>query len=120
MRILKKRAQFIRANKAQRISKTSFTLKMVKTNSVSNLPAFMISENETKAGIGYTITKKTGNSPQRNRIKRRFRAASNICAHLFKPNYDYVLIGRPKALTTPFSELVKDLKNAVRKINKTI
>ena len=68
-------------------------------------------------GIGFTVTKKTGNSPERNRIKRRLRAAVMACANLFQPQHDYVLIGRRKALETPFAELVSELENALVRIH---
>jgi len=60
-------------------------------------------------GIGYTVTKKTGNSPERSRIKRRLRAAVEACASQFHPQYDYVLIGRREALGEPFIGLVNHL-----------
>ena len=51
---------------------------------------------------GFTVTKKTGNSPERNRIKRRLRAAvQGLRSTGFLPQHDYVLVGRREALTCP-------------------
>ena len=110
---LTKRAQFLHAKKGKRAHKNSFVLQMIKSAPISKTSLIDETELNSSAGIGYTITKKTGNSPQRSRIKRRLKAATNICAHLFKPDYDYVLIARQTALTTPFIELVKELEKAL-------
>ena len=65
-------------------------------------------------GIGFTVTKKTGNSPERNRIKRRLRAAVRACARGFLPQHDYVLVGRREALSMPFATLVARPRAAAR------
>ena len=113
LRTLKKRAQFLRAAKGKRVSSKSFSLQMIKS---MNLQNFNDKEN-LQSGIGYTITKKTGNSPERNRIKRRFRAAVQKCALGFMPNHDYVLIGRRFSLSQPFSSLVIELEKSIIKIH---
>ncbi len=109
MRILKNRAQFLRVAKGRRIANKSFSLQMIKLLSETS---------QMQAGIGYTITKKIGNSPERNRIKRRFRAAVEKCADYFHSKHDYVLIGRRKALSQPFNELVNDLKKSIYNIHQ--
>jgi len=112
LRRLTKRAQFLNANKGIYARKHSFALQMVKAMPVIN------SEKENKPGLGFTITKRTGNSPERSRIKRRLKAASDICAHLFIDRYDYVLIGRTNALTTPFNTLINELEKAIAVLHK--
>ena len=64
--------------------------------------------------FGFTVTKKTGNSVERNRIRRRLREAVRLhAAELAKTGMDYVLVGRRDALTLSFSDLVTDLKQAL-------
>ena len=70
-------------------------------------------------GVGYTVTKKTGNSPQRNRIKRRLRAAARACAAEFAPQHDYVLVGRREALGEKFDKLVHDLSTSILKVHSS-
>jgi ribonuclease P protein component len=67
--------------------------------------------------LGLTVTKKTGNSPQRNRIRRRLRAAARACGANFLPQHDYVLVGRREALSEPFDKIVADLSSALLKLN---
>ena len=96
LRRLVKRSQFQRAARGNRAGRSAFGLQV-------------IAADETPPGIGFTVTKKTGNSPERNRIKRRLRAAVTECARDFVPHHDYVLVGRREALTEPFAKLVADL-----------
>jgi ribonuclease P protein component len=96
LRRLTKRSQFQRAARGNRAGRSAFGLQA-------------IAAPEPEAGIGFTVTKKTGNSPERNRIKRRLRAAVTACARDFVPAHDYVLVGRREALSEPFAKLVADL-----------
>jgi ribonuclease P protein component len=96
LRRLVQRSQFQRAARGNRAGRSAFGLHVVASA-------------EAQPGIGFTVTKKTGNSPERNRIKRRLRAAVTACARDFIPHHDYVLVGRREALSEPFAKLVADL-----------
>lgn len=64
--------------------------------------------------MGYTVTKRTGNSVVRSRIKRRLRAAvAELVEADIPQNADFVLIGREAALNIPFDNLVSDLKSGL-------
>jgi ribonuclease P protein component len=104
LRRLTKRAQFLNAARGQRAGRMAFSLQ-----------AIAVEANEP--GVGFTVTKKTGNSPERNRIRRRLRAAAGACGTLFQPQHDYVLIGRREALTAPFTKVVADLTSAISKVH---
>lgn len=70
--------------------------------------------------VGFTVTKKTGNSVIRNRIRRRLRAAvAADIAHYGTPGWDYVVIGRNTALDAPYEIICRDLRYALRKVSKT-
>jgi ribonuclease P protein component len=104
LRRLTKRAQFLNAARGQRTGRTGFSLQAITTDA-------------TDPGVGLTVTKKTGNSPERNRIKRRLRAALRACAPQLQAQHDYVLVGRREALTLPFSKVVSDLSSAIAKVH---
>ena len=106
LRRLSKRAQFLNAAKGQRAGRTGFSLQAIAVETAD-------------PGVGLTVTKKTGNSPERNRIKRRLRAAAQACGTLFQPQHDYVLVGRRDALTLPFSQVVSALSSAIAKVHAT-
>ncbi|VDS03608.1 ribonuclease P [Devosia equisanguinis] len=65
------------------------------------------------------MTKKVGNSPERNRMKRRLRAAAAACARDFHAGHDYVLLARREALTVPFAKLVADLGGLISRVHDT-
>ena len=110
LRSLKKRAQFLRVARGKRVGSTSFSLQMAKGK-------INIKDGTKSIGLGYTVTKKTGNSPERNRIKRRLRAVVGICAERFCPQHDYVLIGRRNALGQTFPKLISELEKSLRNIH---
>ena len=69
--------------------------------------------------IGFTVTKKNGNAPERNRIRRRLRAAvRSLDAMAMRPHRDYVLVGRRAALTCDFSTMLDDLRSALQRLDR--
>lgn len=69
--------------------------------------------------VGFTVTKKVGNAVVRNRIRRRLKAAADeILAQNGKAGWDYVLIGRGRALDESFDIILRDLRYAIRKAAK--
>ncbi len=106
LRRLLKRSEFLRAARGIRAGRSAFLLQA-------------IASEETEPGLGFTVTKKSGNSPERNRIKRRLRAAARACEPGFQPRHDYVLVGRRDALSVPFDRLVTDLTSAITKVHQT-
>lgn len=75
-------------------------------------------ENGARPRVGFTVTRKVGTAVVRNRVRRRLRAAAQSVIPLCgKTGYDYVLIGRAGTLTRPYSDLVDDLKAALRRVH---
>ncbi len=104
LRRLKKRAEFVRVARGSRVGRSAFSLQANDRDVV-------------EPGIGFTVTKQTGNSPQRNRIRRRLRAAVKACENSFQPSHDYVLVGRREALSVPFDRLVAELGGVIPKVH---
>ena len=69
--------------------------------------------------VGFTVTKKNGNAPERNRIRRRLReVVKRLDVISMRPHHDYVLVGRREALTRDFSVMVDDLRSALTRFDK--
>ncbi|MBV8800457.1 MAG: ribonuclease P protein component [Alphaproteobacteria bacterium] len=67
------------------------------------------------ARIGFTATKKIGGAVERNRAKRRLRAAAAALLPLYGlTGSDYVLVARAGTLTRPFADLLEDLAGALK------
>lgn len=84
------------------------------------LQARRYEKNEADDGfrIGYTVSRKVGGAVERNRARRRLRAAAeNVMAHHARPGHDFVLIGRRATLKRAFPALVGDLEAALRKLD---
>ncbi|WP_264049583.1 ribonuclease P protein component [Methylobacterium flocculans] len=69
--------------------------------------------------IGFTITKRVGHATERNRIRRRLRAAvAQAAGDLPARKADVVLVARRPALHAPFATLIDDLRRAVAVVTK--
>ena len=69
--------------------------------------------------IGFTVTKKNGNAPQRNRIRRRLRElVKRLDVITMRPHHDYVLVGRRAALDRDFATMLEDLRSALRRLDR--
>ena len=80
-------------------------------------------EGESEAGtscdlrVGYTASRKVGNSVARNRARRRLRAAAaEVLGRRAAPGHDLVLIARGETIRRPFADLVADLDRALQKL----
>jgi ribonuclease P protein component len=73
------------------------------------------------ARFGFTVTRQVGKAVERNRIRRRLKAAIAAAAggHA-KHDCDYVLIARRAALALPFDALVSDLVVALDRVHRSI
>jgi ribonuclease P protein component len=103
---LKNRADFLRAARGVRKVSASLTLEVCPTP-----------ENAAKTGslrVGFTASRKIGGAVERNRAKRRLRAAAAAVLPLSgRECTDYVLVARPNTLSQPFDGLLKDLATAL-------
>jgi ribonuclease P protein component len=102
---IRRRADFLAANKGRRVPMPGFVL--------------LIRDRQDGADtirLGITVTKKIGGAVVRNRMKRRFR---QLARQILPPDglkgADHVLIGRQSGIDRPFADLERDLKKALGK-----
>ena len=62
--------------------------------------------------VGVTVSKKVGGAVQRNRVKRRLRAAAAEVIENLQPGRDIVLVGRKATLTGSWTSLLADVRQA--------
>ncbi len=101
---LKSRADFLRAARTIRCPKSALTLEMAPTP-------------QPRPGhlrVGFTASRKVGGAVERNRAKRRLRAAAAALLPLLgKAGNDYVLVARAATVKAPFDGLLADLTAAL-------
>lgn len=84
------------------------------------LPSDSVKESPSGPRFGLTVTKKTGNSVERNRIRRRLREV----IRQLQPEWpaaalDVVVVARRGVLSAPFDMLAVDLKRAIATFSTT-
>jgi ribonuclease P protein component len=110
VRTLSKRSEFLAANRGLRFPMPGFVLLVRPRGDGDEVP-----------GIGYTVSKKNGNSVTRNRMKRRMRAlVRQILPRAGIAGADHVLIGRPGSNDIVFAELGEQLESALARAAKKL
>ena len=66
-----------------------------------------------KVQVGFSVSKKIGNSVMRNRAKRRLKACFSPLLPNVKPGYNLIFIARTSALTAPFVSMQKSMVSAL-------
>lgn len=67
--------------------------------------------------VGLTASRKVGTAVERNRARRRLRAAvTTVMPGRARPGHDYVVIARRATLKRPFDALVDDLATALDRV----
>lgn len=96
---LKSRPEFLRVREGERRKGRYFILEVLDRKSPEEAPR-----------TGFTVTKKQGNSVERNRMRRRLKEAVRLSAQFaMQPGHDYVIVGHREVLAAPFEELTKAL-----------
>jgi ribonuclease P protein component len=104
--VIKKRSDFLAANRGKRYATPGFVL-LVRDRS----------DDDPAKRLGITITKKVGNAVVRNRMRRRFRElAREMLGEKGKAGADHILIGRDGGIERDFGELRADLSKALQKL----
>jgi ribonuclease P protein component len=106
---LRQRADFLAVANGARVNSPAFVLQSLDRKSLGR-------DDSGPIRIGFTVTKKNGNAPERNRIRRRLReVVKRVDPVSMQPHHDYVLVGRRDALTRDFATMIDDLRAAFTK-----
>jgi ribonuclease P protein component len=110
---LKKRTEYLRVRKGSRCATPAFVLEAkARIDADRALPV-------DEPRYGFTITKQVGKAVERNRIRRRLKAAiGNVGPSHARGEFDYVLIARRPALTAQFAGLMSELIKAFARVHR--
>jgi|SRR5665213_1523844 len=106
---LRQRADFLAVANGARATSTGFVVQSLRR------------DDDGPVRVGFTVTKKNGNAPERNRIRRRLRElVKRLDVITMRPHSDYVLVGRRPALTRDFATMLDDLRSALQRLDRSI
>jgi ribonuclease P protein component len=109
---LKRRPEFLRIRNGGRFATPAFVLEGKRREE---------GDQTSSAGgprFGFTVSKKVGSAVERNRIKRRLKAAvRDVVRDHARGDFDYVLIARRAALDAGFAALVSDLIKSLGRVH---
>src|SRR6201989_2616173 len=104
---LRQRAGFLAVANGARINAAAFVVQS------------RLRDDDGPVRIGFTVTKKNGTAPERNRIRRRLRELVKRLDDIsMRPHSDYVLVGRRAALTRDFATMLDDLRSALLRLER--
>ena len=118
---LKNRSDFLHAHRYGRKHVTDGFLIQCRRRRDGGPDGIAAEPDHTSPRIGFTASKKVGNSVARNRAKRRLRALAHEVLsqeQLAKAMSDYVLIARIETHDTPYAKLKKDLLRSLANLEK--
>jgi ribonuclease P protein component len=100
---LKKRSEFLSVRNGRKLRGPNFLVECQ-----------LRKDGGTKPRYGLTVSKKCGNAPQRNRIKRRLREAIRLQVGIdMAQSTDYVIVARRELISAPFQTIVSELKRRI-------
>jgi ribonuclease P protein component len=107
--VMSRRADFLRAAQALRQGTPAFLLQA----------RYRGADDGTGTRVGFTCSKKVGNSVARNRAKRRLREVARlVLPDMGRDGWDYVLVGRAVVTAThPFDQMQDDLRRALARLH---
>lgn len=92
-----------------------FTLVYVRDRRKPRKTKAIVPQAETRVRVGFSVSKKVGNSVKRNRAKRRLREALNPYLSEIRPGHNLILIARQGVLDEPFVSLQQTVLQMLRK-----
>jgi ribonuclease P protein component len=109
---LKRRDQFLRIRRGARWATAAFVLEAKRRIDEA-------ANDGDRPRFGFTVAKQVGKAVERNRIRRRLKAAVRDVqmAHA-RRDFDYVLIARRPALSSTYGALVNDLVTALERVHR--
>lgn len=75
---------------------------------------YVKNRNET-VRIGFSVSKRVGNAVQRNRAKRRMRAALTPLLPRIAGGFNVIFVAKPEVLEAPFSELGAQMETLLKR-----
>jgi len=82
-----------------------------KSSHVKELTLFYAKSKNSKMRIGFSVSKKYGNSVERNKIKRIFREVVRSILNNLDAEYNYIFVIKPEAKDKEYDQILKIVNN---------
>jgi ribonuclease P protein component len=107
----------------RRLKRRPEFLQVASTGQKAAVPGLVLQARDRADGealrVGFTASRKVGGAVERNRAKRRLRAAAEqVIASGGQLAHDYVLIARAETAKRPFPLLLDDLDRALKRVGR--
>ena len=66
--------------------------------------------------LGVTVSTKLGHAVVRNRVRRRFREIFRLAQPQLKQGYDFIIVGRTRAVEAEYAELARAFRKVCCKL----
>jgi ribonuclease P protein component len=108
---LTRRSEFIAAAKGRRFHTSLVSIQGIERPAETSGADF--------ARFGLTVSRKVGTATERNRVKRRLRAALEcLPAGAARLGHDYVIVARRDILGAPFDSLIATIGDAIAGLDR--
>jgi len=107
-----KRCYSLKRNKSFR-----YVYRVGKSTPSRQLVLLQARSKEKGVRVGFSVSKKIGNSVTRNRVKRRFREALRPLLPFIKEGNDLVIIAREAAVNESFAAIESAMRYVLQKSN---
>ena len=107
----------------RRLKRRPEFLQVASSGQKAATPGLVLQSRERADGeplrVGFTASRKVGGAVERNRAKRRLRAAAEaVLGAKGRPATDYVLIARAETARRPYALLLDDLGRALKRLDR--
>lgn len=115
---LKRRPEFLRvAARGRKVATPGLVLQALERRDSEIAPASAAEEPSAQVRVGFTASRKVGKAVERNRARRRLRAAvKEIFPIMARLGRDYVVIARRSTLKRAWPDLLADLRSALERV----
>ena len=96
----------------------TYVYKKGESSPAKNLILIYVKSKSNSLKVGFSVSKKIGNSVVRNKVKRRLREAFRTRLQNIQVGYNYIVIARQGIVENSYKEIANSLEYVLKKSGK--